>query len=100
MLTPAQLSLPVRCCQWQLKSVGWLCRQHRGVAGASAASATSTEDSQGSRPKRALQRFDYNVLNGTSASLNAMLQAAGGRLPSAFTLNLSGGCARMPLGCS
>lgn len=44
---------------------------------ATAASGNSTEDSQASRPKRALPRFDYNVLNGTSGNLNAMLHAAG-----------------------
>ena len=47
------------------------------MEGAAAASGNTTEDSQGSRPKRALPRFDYNVLNGTSGNLNAMLHAAG-----------------------
>ena len=64
-------------CHWQLMGLAWACRQSR-IAKEPAASATSTEDSQGSRPKRALPRFDYNVLNGTSASLSAMLHAAGG----------------------
>lgn len=38
-------------------------------------STTSTEDSRASRPKRAVERFDYNVLNGTSGNLGALLQA-------------------------
>ncbi|KAL0022420.1 hypothetical protein WJX77_010601 [Trebouxia sp. C0004] len=38
-------------------------------------SGSSTEGSRASRPKRAVQRFDYNVLNGTSGNLGAMLQA-------------------------
>jgi hypothetical protein len=38
-------------------------------------SGTSTEGSRASRPKRVVQRFDYNVLNGTSGNLGAMLQA-------------------------
>ena len=53
------------------------CRQKRRVVGEAAGSGASTEGSQGSRPKRAVQRFDYNVLNGTSGNLNAMLHAAG-----------------------
>ena len=46
-----------------------------------AASGNSSEGSQASRPKRALPRFDYNVLNGTSGNLTAMLHAAGEILP-------------------
>ncbi|KAL3155661.1 hypothetical protein ABBQ32_012692 [Trebouxia sp. C0010 RCD-2024] len=50
-------------------------REHKGLVEGATASA-STEDSQASRPKRALPRFDYNVLNGTSGHLDAMLLAA------------------------
>ena len=38
-------------------------------------SGSSTEGSRASRPKRAVHRFDYNLLNGTSGNLGAMLQA-------------------------
>lgn len=45
------------------------------MAQAPGVSTSSTEDSRASRPKRAVQRFDYNVLNGTSGNLGALLQA-------------------------
>ena len=56
------------------------CRQRvqpkRGlVQEAGGVSGSSTEGSRASRPKRAVHRFDYNVLNGTSGNLGAMLQA-------------------------
>ena len=50
-------------------------------------SATSTEDSRASRPRRGVHRFDYNVLNGTSGNLGALLQAGDSATP---TYNLLG----------
>ena len=62
------------------KVTGACCRQRvqpkRGlVQEAGAVSGSSREGSRASRPKRAVHRFDYNVLNGTSGNLGAMLQA-------------------------
>ena len=66
-----------------LTAVCW-CRQRvqpkRGLVPEAGVSGTSTEDSRASRPKRAVQRFDYNVLNGSSGNLTAMLHAAGEKL--------------------
>ncbi|DBA68760.1 hypothetical protein WJX79_008804 [Trebouxia sp. C0005] len=45
------------------------------VQEAGGVSGSSTEGSRASRPKRAVNRFDYSVLNGTSGNLGAMLQA-------------------------
>lgn len=57
------------CCRQRVQPKRGLVQEAGGVSG------SSTEGSRASRPKRAVHRFDYNVLNGTSGNLAAMLQA-------------------------
>lgn len=68
-LSTVQEATHACCCRQRVQPKRGLVQEAGGVSG------SSTEGSRASRPKRAVNRFDYSVLNGTSGNLGAMLQA-------------------------